>query len=127
MKKLLLISCLFLIAIGALADGGNTIINATKVKQVTFEGDNVNIKYNDGTVETDDMSDVVLTFAPETSSIKGDANGDGKVDVEDVVGIVNKILGEPAANFVEANADLNGDGKIDVDDVVAVVNIILGQ
>ncbi len=125
MKKLLLVSCLFLIAIGALADGGNTIINATKVKQVTFEGDNVNIKYNDGTVETDDMGDVVLTFAPETSSIKGDANGDGKVDVEDVVGIVNKILGEPAANFVEANADLNGDGKIDVDDVVAVVNIIL--
>ena len=60
--------------------------------------------------------------APAT---KGDVNGDGKVDVEDVVGIVNKILGEPAEGFIVANADVTGDGKIDVDDVVAVVNIIL--
>ena len=57
----------------------------------------------------------------------GDVNGDGKVDVEDVVGIVNKILGEPAENFIQANADVTGDGKIDVDDVVAVVNIILNS
>ena len=57
--------------------------------------------------------------------VKGDANGDGTVDVEDVVAIVNKILGSPAANFNETAADVNGDGKIDVDDVVAVVNIIL--
>ena len=57
--------------------------------------------------------------------ISGDVNDDNNVDVEDVVGIVNKILGEPAANFNSVNADVNGDGKIDVDDVVAVVNIIL--
>lgn len=58
-------------------------------------------------------------------AIMGDVNADMAVDVEDVVGIVNKILGEPAANFNSAAADINGDGKIDVDDVVAVVNIIL--
>jgi DNA polymerase II small subunit/DNA polymerase delta subunit B len=52
-------------------------------------------------------------------------NGDGVVDVEDVAGIVNMILGEPAENFNEANADVTGDGVVDVDDVVAVVNIIL--
>jgi hypothetical protein len=57
---------------------------------------------------------------------KGDVNGDGKVDVEDVVAIVNKILGDPPANFNERAGDINGDGKIDVDDVVGVVNIILG-
>ncbi len=61
----------------------------------------------------------------KVAGIKGDVNGDGKIDVEDVVGIVNKILGEPAENFLEAYADVTGDGKIDVDDVVAVVNIIL--
>ena len=61
----------------------------------------------------------------KAAGIKGDVNGDGKIDVEDVVGIVNKILGEPAENFLEAYADVTGDGKIDVDDVVAVVNIIL--
>lgn len=57
----------------------------------------------------------------------GDVNGDKAIDVADVVGIVNKILGEPNADFIEAAADVNGDGKIDVADVVATVNIILGE
>ena len=67
----------------------------------------------------------LLAVGAWANSNKGDVNGDNKIDVEDVVGIVNKILEEPADDFIEANADVNGDGKIDVDDVVAVVNIIL--
>ena len=68
--------------------------------------------------------DVKLT-AVYVKLLMGDVNADKAVDVEDVVGIVNKILGEPAQNFKAASADVNGDGKIDVEDVVAVVNIIL--
>jgi hypothetical protein len=62
-----------------------------------------------------------------SSLLMGDVNSDKKVDIEDVVGIVNKILGEPAKDFAEKAADINGDGKIDIEDVVAVVNIILGE
>lgn len=57
--------------------------------------------------------------------IIGDANGDGTVDVADVVAIVNYILNKPGENFNEQAADVNGDGVIDVADVVGVVNIIL--
>ena len=60
-----------------------------------------------------------------SDGLPGDVNGDAVVDVEDIVGIVNYILNEPADGFIEANADVSGDGKIDVDDVVATVNIIL--
>ena len=56
----------------------------------------------------------------------GDANGDDKIDVDDVVAIVNYILGESDEGFNEKVCDLNGDGKIDIEDVVALVNIILG-
>ena len=73
------------------------------------------------------VSSIEITPATKQETLLGDVNGDGKVDVEDVVGIVNKILGEPAEGFIEANADVNGDSKIDVDDVVAAVNIILGD
>ncbi len=66
-----------------------------------------------------------VVVADNKTVLKGDANGDGKVDVADVVAIVNKILENPSDNFNEKAADINGDGNIDVGDVVSVVNIIL--
>ena len=45
--------------------------------------------------------------------------------VEDVVAVVNYILGEHDTKFLPEAADVNGDNKIDVDDVVAIVNKIL--
>lgn len=60
--------------------------------------------------------------------ILGDANGDGTVNVTDVVAIVNYILGsKPNSNFITNLADVNGDGKINVTDAVAVVNILLAR
>ena len=56
--------------------------------------------------------------------LPGDANEDKAVDIEDVVLVINQILGEPVTcKFF--NADVTEDGKIDVDDVVAIVNMIL--
>ena len=56
----------------------------------------------------------------------GDANGDGDVDISDVVAVVNYILNDGASgNFVIENADVNGDGTVDISDVVGIVNIIL--
>jgi hypothetical protein len=59
------------------------------------------------------------------SNVLGDANGDGVVDVADVVAIVNYILEKSAENFNFKAADVNGDNIIDAADVVLVVNIIL--
>jgi alpha-amylase len=65
---------------------------------------------------------------PVTQTVlKGDANGDGTVDVADVVAIVNYILEKPGETFNAAAADVNGDGNIDVGDVVSTVNIILSK
>ncbi len=78
-----------------------------------------------GNSDAQSMLDEYYPSAESSLVVKGDVNGDKVVDVSDVVGLVNKILGEPTADFVEANADVNGDGTIDVADIVAVVNIIL--
>ncbi len=58
----------------------------------------------------------------EGSSLSGDLNGDGMLNILDVVVLVNIVLryGEP----VDAG-DLNGDGVLNVLDVVALVSIIL--
>lgn len=58
---------------------------------------------------------------------KGDINGDGEINILDVVLAVGIILGtyQPTPQQLWA-ADLNEDGEIDILDVVLIVNIILG-
>ena len=57
--------------------------------------------------------------------IKGDVNGDGKVNVSDVTALVNMILEVIPRD--QERGDINGDGKVNVSDVTALVNIILGS
>lgn len=66
-----------------------------------------------------------LTFtvkAASTPGVKGDVNGDGVVDVDDMNAVIDTVLGGAAL----ATADVNGDGTVDISDVNAVIDIILG-
>ena len=60
----------------------------------------------------------------EEGGLKGDVNGDGKVNVSDVTALVNMILGVIPKDFTRG--DVNGDGNINVSDVTALINLILG-
>ena len=53
---------------------------------------------------------------------RGDANGDGKVDMDDATFVTNIILGIETAT--EA-ADVNGDGIVNMPDAMFIVNKIL--
>lgn len=63
----------------------------------------------------------------ESSSyvIPGDVNGDGVVNVTDIVATVNYIMEKPSDGFNKEAADLNGDGEINVTDIVKMVTIIM--
>jgi hypothetical protein len=56
--------------------------------------------------------------------LRGDVNGDGKVNVSDVSALINMIMGITAMD--QSAADVNGDGRVNVSDVSALINIILG-
>ena len=58
----------------------------------------------------------------ESDIILGDLNGDGDINVMDVVNLVNVIL----TDSFNPNGDFNVDGFNNVMDVVALINIILG-
>jgi hypothetical protein len=51
----------------------------------------------------------------------GDSNGDGIINVLDVVAMVNLVL----SGGYDAVTDMNGDGTLNVLDVVTLVGIIL--
>jgi len=58
------------------------------------------------------------------SAVCGDANGDGNVNVGDVVYIINYVFkGGPAPDPMQA-ADANGDCTVNVGDAVYLVNYV---
>ena len=57
--------------------------------------------------------------------MKGDANGDKKVDRDDVTEVANAALNQPSGKFVFQNADVNEDSKINAADIVLILNMII--
>ena len=57
----------------------------------------------------------------------GDSNGDGIINVLDIVTTVNATLGVSSENIIANAADVNGDGVINVLDIVATVNLVLNN
>ena len=75
-----------------------------------------------GLPQTMPNGDVVVTG----SFIRlGDLNRDGKILVNDVVMLVNVLLGGGSDNITSKLSDINGDGHVLVNDVVMLVNILL--
>ena len=70
-----------------------------------------------------DMSNVVA--ATPLTSTRGDANGDQKVDVLDVMATVNYIARKNPQPFIFEAADMNTDTEIDILDVVSIVRGVL--
>ena len=62
----------------------------------------------------------ILVF---NDGLSGDANYDGQLNVQDVVIIINMILGGIESDFI---ADMNNDGGINIQDVVLLLNLIIG-
>ena len=58
-------------------------------------------------------------------TLRGDANGDGEINMQDAICVANAILGNPDASFDEKAADANLDGVIGMSDVMYIVNYVL--
>ena len=96
---------------------GNTGTNpGTYTASATFTYDTQN--YNEPVIAT-------LTWEIIDPIILGDANGDGSVDIMDLVAIIDYIVGSSQVGSA-ANADANGDGVIDIMDLVWIIDCIVG-
>jgi len=58
----------------------------------------------------------------EIEAGKGDINGDEAVNVADIVGLANAIMGRHSATFDKRAADANGDGRVNAEDIVIIMN-----
>jgi thermitase len=97
-----------------------------------------NYEYNNGSVSTtigisngarhilaEDLIDLnyiyTIVFLPYLT-IMGDVNGDGIVDISDLVMAVNAIPSIPGWPNWNPNADLNNDNRVDIADLVRIIS-----
>lgn len=80
---------------------------------------------NKAWIEYDGSAELVLPI--ENTTLKGDVNGDGMVNVADVTTLVDYILGKNPSPCDEDACDVNEDGNINVSDVTSLVDIILNK
>jgi len=74
-------------------------------------------------LQASDMSNTIA--ATPLTSVRGDANASGSVDVADVITTVNYITKQNPQPFIFEAADMNEDNMIDVLDVMGIVKGIL--
>ena len=109
---------------------GDDEMSLTELPEITCEADDKSpegeypIKLSGGASENYELVLVngVLTVN-KPARLRGDVNEDGKVDISDIVAVINQIAGTATYRY----ADVNEDTKVDISDIVAIINIIAGQ
>ena len=62
-----------------------------------------------------------------SATVRGDVNGDGVVDIDDLNAVINVMLHKNADTGLEARADIDGNGMVDIDDLNVVINVMVGK
>ena len=66
-----------------------------------------------------------VTVIANNNSNKGDVNGDGKINAQDVIKIMRYLVGWSDYELDTALADYNGDGKVNIRDVCLILKDIV--
>ena len=71
---------------------------------------------------------VLLTsMLAASAAVRGDVNGNGVVDIDDLNAVINVMLHKNADPDIEARADIDGNGMVDIDDLNVVINVMVGK
>jgi len=107
---------------------GEIIINPYQTDNISFTP-----------IQTDNDTEVILTIYPkfhdyaqkqlsftviESEELLGDLNGDFRLNIEDIILMVNMVLD---LEINETLADMNGDGGINILDISILINLILNS
>lgn len=59
--------------------------------------------------------------------LKGDVNGNGKVDITDVTATISHLMGHTPSGFSTVAADINGDSVVNYYDVTLIARMVVGK
>lgn len=76
-----------------------------------------------GKLSFDDWQGMYVGLYPSRETLRGDVNGDGKLNITDVTTLITIILNDMASTAGDA-ADVNGDSAVNVTDVTTLLTMI---
>ena len=105
---------------------GTTQTYSVEGLKLTYTTSNVIITNNDGTatIALNEVQDMYFTNEAAPSFIRGDVDGDGGVDIDDVTALIDYLLGTNSSIDINA-ADCNTDNMVNIDDVTALIDYLL--
>ncbi len=110
-------------------DGSGTPNGEIYIGNVAADGtiNNFAVTANAGAVVVGETTETDTPEDPNVSTLKGDADLSGKVDILDVITINRAMLGkEKLEGQALKNGDINGDGKPDASDSLSIMKSIVG-
>ena len=107
--------------IGSAAFQGNTAIKVVKLPS-TIEG--IGESAFKGCTNLDKVTDYNAAAQPPVEELVGDADGNGKVDANDALLIMQYDAGWEVS---KPDADVNGDGAVDTKDAVRILQYCAGE
>jgi hypothetical protein len=117
-----------------IAGHDGTILEIGIVCDEEVEPGEYDVNFSEISISTIDRGTIVgVRPLPFTSKVKvrqfdmGDVDGNNRINVTDVMLVVNHILGYDSQIFMKEFADLDFNQHIDVTDVMRIVQIILNQ
>mgnify|MGYP001327733124 FL=1 len=104
-------------------DISNVPAGESVTKFVNFNPTYDGSQSNTMTIYSDDEYDPAIVFQMSGTGvgIEGDMNGDGTLNILDIVSLINYVFNDNENPF----ADLNDDGTVNIVDVVMLVNLVL--
>ena len=137
MKKTIITMLIALVAMVASAEtysylkftktDNSTVTYSVEGLKLTYDNTNVTITNAEGTatLALAQVLNMEFTNDPGTTPTvnRGDVNGDGTVNITDVLLLINYILGTDV-EIVFNNADVNGDTFVNITDVTAIINYL---
>lgn len=77
------------------------------------------------TVDSNNIAnDVTQTGTIESGAIRGDVNGDGSVNIDDILCVIAVMSEQDTTGFNPANANVNGDPAVNIDDIVMIIELM---
>ena len=89
----------------------------------TLDATNPNANKSSSSMSMEDLWDYVNDLI-NNKAVKGDANGDGVVDLKDLKTMVDHMFDE-TVDIKMKNVDFDGDGKISLKDISKVIDILI--